>query len=699
MSINPFIVALLALLLPLSAQSQVLIKGWVLDANTKERLVGAHVYLLSDWRSGSVTNLEGEFTIDLAIAPSATDSLIVTYTGYEEQVVAVGTLKVHLNPKELIGETVVITAKPLIAEEFKYLNMQKMEIYTNPAAKADPILAVNSMAASTTADESANISLRGSTSLETGTFLNNTPIYDAVRYSQLNGIGSFSLFNTSIIKHVNVFPGNPPLEFGNTSAGVIALDTDDQVVEESSNAAILSLANIAFSRSQKINQRQSIKLFSNWQPSAVMKMVNNRALEDLRSFSSTDLGMYWYGSTSHFSWKTLAYGLAESYEYLLYAPTYNGSFYLTKQRAFVSNAMEVPIGKGALAFHQALSQSLGDFSYSNVAFEVLKQDLFSGISYLHNTTTLQVKGGLSYDARFSKTKGNFHEFGYAMDIDHPTVSYDGQENIAVLEGYIYAKYFLTDAIAVGAGMRKNLPQESERSYLSRQLNIAYNSNDWSIILGSGSYHKLGLNENTGGTFFAKNQQFSLDLKLNRQSKKYAFSAFSKNGSISSENYKVRGVEIFAAHPIYQKFMASGSLTLLNASLESDEIYEQDIPYFLRGSIRYRPNALWTIESNFLLRSGTLYHTVNRAEYDEHLEAFEPFYSEESSRNPNYANIGVSLNRTISVSDDLMVIVFASLNNALDRENVRTYRYNYDYSSADASLFSQRTAYLGLVLNF
>ncbi|MEO1256700.1 MAG: carboxypeptidase-like regulatory domain-containing protein, partial [Bacteroidota bacterium] len=188
--------------------SQSLVTGRVTDVDTSEPLIGAHIYLIHDWRKGAVTDINGEFQLALE-KKDLRDSLIISFVGFSERILPIRPeMDIQLDPIKIEGETVVVTAKPLISEEFKYVEIKKLEIYTNPAAKADPILAVNSLPSATTTDESANISLRGSSPIETSIYFNNVPIYDAVRYSQLNGIGTFSIFNTDIIKNVTVFPGN-----------------------------------------------------------------------------------------------------------------------------------------------------------------------------------------------------------------------------------------------------------------------------------------------------------------------------------------------------------------------------------------------------------------------------------------------------------------------------------------------------------
>jgi len=131
------------------------ITGLVVDAETGEPLLGAHVYLLNNWRVGATTDLEGKFAFELT-DESMSDTLIVSYIGFQEKQVPLNKAsKIKLKPVTVVGETVTVTAKPLIAEEFKYQKINKIEIYTNPAAKADPLLAVTSLPSSTTTDESA----------------------------------------------------------------------------------------------------------------------------------------------------------------------------------------------------------------------------------------------------------------------------------------------------------------------------------------------------------------------------------------------------------------------------------------------------------------------------------------------------------------------------------------------------------------
>ncbi|WP_462247447.1 carboxypeptidase-like regulatory domain-containing protein [Ekhidna sp.] len=690
-------IAIFLSLFSISLFSQRTLMGHVVDEEG-EGLIGAHVYLLNNWRKGAITDIDGKYQLELGSGDEK-DSLIVSYIGFEERLIPIqdGT-RIELKPIETLVETVVVTAKPLIAEEFKYMEIKKLDIYTNPAAKADPILAVNSLPSATTTDESANISLRGSSPLETGVFMNSVPIYDGVRYSQLNGIGTFSIFNTAIIKGVTVFPGNPPLEFGNVTSGIIAMETDDLVLDGNANSLSISLASIGYAREQKINDRQSLKLFTNWQLSSPIKMVNESALEDIESFNSNDFGLYWYGSNNWINWKILGYGVNEGYEFNFQHPSFSGIFDQEKQRGFLISSFEKQVGNGTISINKGLSASQGDYTYSNVAFNVQKKDLFLSANYLLTRNKFNLKAGLSYDYRNSSIDGNFHELSYALNTNHPTLDLSNGIALKVLEGYSYLKYLASDKIAIGVGVRKNVPIDQISDYLSSQGNVSYSGDGWTITMGVGKYHKNSLVENTGEPFESESIQKSIDIKRDINGLEVALSLFDKNGTLNKEKYISRGLEVFTSYLFASKINTSASITLLDASNEG-EIYAYDLSYFFRGNISYSPGRFWTIETTIVTRQGSTTREVASANYDEILDVYIPNYSEESLRLAYYSNIGLSVSKVFTISEKMNIIAFASINNILDRKNQRGFEYNADYTQRDNSLFSLRTGYFGAVINF
>ena len=676
---------------------EITIRGRVVDSKTDEELIGVHVYTPSDWRNGVITGINGEFSLTLS---SAEQALIASHVGYYE---FSGVLnkngEIRLKPLVVEGEMVVITATPLVAEEFKYVQLNKLDIYTNPLAKADPILAVNTLPSATTTDESANISLRGSSSLETGTFLNNVPVYDAVRYSQLNGIGTFSIFNTSIIQDVNVFPGNPPLEFGSTTSGVIALKTDEVILESHTTSLIMSLANIGLSREQKINDNLSLKIFSNWQPSKALKYINSEALSEIENFSSVDLGIYWYGTKENYTWKVLNYSVLEGYQFKFNHPSYQGIFNQSKFRSFLISSADFKLKKGTFSINNGLSASRGKFQYSNVAFETQNQDFFLGINYYWLSSRKWMwKTGISLDFRQNTVSGSIHELDYALGENHPTTDYNAGDHIFPIEGFIYGKYFLSHEIAIGAGLRKNIVLDRQPDYLSKQLNLSYKKKEFSVIAGTGKYHKIGFYENSDCKLFSESRQTSIDVRRDGTQSTLSISYFDKVAIFDGLAYEVKGWELFTENKFDKRLSGTTSLTFLNADTPSGQPYLYDIRYFIRTSLTYRTSNFWSVDILASNRQGVISNTITDAIFNETYQVYEPI-GRIQQRLPDYFNFGMSVSKMYLLNKERTLIVFINLNNLLNYKNVRDRLYEFDYSSFQNALFSKRTIYIGAVINF
>lgn len=686
------------LLVTLTSFCQEVISGRVIDAESQEGLIGAHIYLLKNWRKGATTDVDGRFSMVIE-KQDYEDSVIVTFIGYVERLIplqqAMGDILLTEIPQAF--DEVVVTASPLIAEEFKFVKINKLDIYTNPSAKADPVLAVNSMPSATTTDESANISLRGSSPIETGWFLNNVPIYDAVRYAQLNGIGTFSIFNTSIVKDVTVFPGNPPLEFGNATSGIISITTDDVPVQENMNSAIVSLASLGYSRDQKIGRNQSLKLFTNWQPSSAIKALNPEALREIENFNSMDLGVYRYGGKNGWQWKIFNYFLSEGYEFNYRHPSYNGVFDQEKRRTFMTASVEKQFQTGTGQLNFGSSYTKGDYRYSVVGFKVNGRDHFLGANYLLSGDKLSFKVGGNWDFRKSAIDGSFHEFGFAQGMDHPTVEVNDQVQSRSIEGFSYLKYFLTDNLALGTGFRANLPNGAQKARFGKQLNLSYTNGPWSIVAGSGNYFKHGLEENAGQLVSVISTQHSVDFKYARKNMTSSLSLFTKSSEINDLELDANGAELFLSGKLAPKLTGSGSFTWVNAVAESGN-HPYDLNYFVKANLTYTPGKLWSFEATFFTWEGVRFTEVAAADFNTQLNVFEPVdYMD--SRLADYLNLSLAISKVVQLTDESNMVCFASLSNITDHRNERSVIYNADYSQNEPAFFSRRTGYMGVVISF
>jgi hypothetical protein len=698
---------IILLFVPINSLAQLrVVKGTVTDSQSGEILVGAGIRSLMNPAAGIQTNETGKFEIPV----SSNDTLAVTFVGYEDQVIPVATiddkqLRVRMTTYMGTIQEVEIQAERIIAEEFTIRKIKKLEIYTNPAAKADPILAVNSTPSATTTDESANISLRGGSPAETGIFFNHVPINDAVRYSQLNGIGTFSVFNTALIKNVQVYPGNPPLEYGNSTSGIISLQSDETIPAHSTNTVALTLASLGIYSSRKLKKQTSFTIFSNYQPSAMIRMLNSRALKDLKKFSSFDLGMHYSHKLNNTTViKVFNYSLRESYRFQYEQPTYNGIFAQEKIRNFTVANFRKRIQKTELSFNQGISFSKAHYNYGTTAIALNLHDRFSSFNIQRIGSRGEWKTGISLDHKASDFQGHFPTFNYASGNTHPVSYGRSEDHITNPEWYGYYKQYLGSKWIAGGGLRKNLAGKNRHDYLSLQGNIHYNANDfWSLNLSAGNYHKHQLPQaGTNTPLLIESNQYSIDLSHNKSSSETTFSVYFKEARTGESKTRVNGLEFFTRYRLNGNMRFQFSFTSLDAKIsENDRTFSSpyDIHYFLRGNIEYKIRGTWTVTTVFLFRQGSYNQSVSSTIFHDNLQAYEPVYEDDLERLPSYQTVDLSISKIFPLTKTSAAIAFLSMGNLGDFKNVRTYTYSFDYTSRKENLFSKRTLYFGLIINF
>jgi hypothetical protein len=685
-------------------QSRITVQGKVVDEVTDELLAGANVYPLSDWQRGTSTDNEGRFSLEVA----ASDTLMVTFIGYQAQWVPaahVGEV-IELTPNAQNMEAVTIEASSLVAEEFSIKKIEQLEVYTNPNAKADPLLAVNSLPAATTLDESASVSLRGSSPAETGIFLNDVPVYDAVRFAQLNGIGTFSIFNTALIQQLHVFPSNPPLEFGNTSAGLISLQTIDRVPERTSISAAISPANIGVYAYLPAGSSSAMSLFSNYQPSGIFQAINPRALGDLKHFRTLDFGAHYsrkLGEKS--SLKVFNYAVSEGYRFASRHPSGDDTFRQRKWRNFTIANLQTQYERSLVTLNGGFSVSDMGFSVGNLDIDTQNQDVYFSANYTRFWDAWTLKTGITYDHRRTDASGQAPVFDYARAPHHPVDSFESQIQVRVPEGYVYSKYRPSPRWTLGLGIRKNMPTNNQPNYWSYQCNTHYRIMKYqTLTFSTGRYHQQVIPQSVLAPSFYRSDQLSLDYRYQRKGKTLSLAVFYKDSRPGELRRQIYGAEMAADIRWSSKLRTQLSYTYLNATVREGEVSfpsPYDLNYFLRGSFSYQLSPQWSLSSIFIHRQGTFYQPVVDRFWNPVLAVYAPAFASANQplRLPDYNVVDLSVSRIWPLSEKLSAILFGNINNVLNHRNVRTINYNQDYSQSFHELFSQRIFYAGIIVQW
>jgi hypothetical protein len=221
--------SILLLLLPslLFAQNY-RIYGYVYDQESNESLLSAHI-TNSNPKKHTVTNQSGFYTL---LLPGGSRTLTLSYIGYDSQDINIDLrndtlINIFLTPKnEIIGEVEIHGDKPIHEQTLmgkNTLTSKKIEQIPSFVGIPDLMKAVTTIPGITFGrDGRSSIYVRG------GDRGQNLILLEGAKLYNTNHFGGFvSIFNSSIIKQVDVYKGGFPASYGGRVSSVIDIKTLD----------------------------------------------------------------------------------------------------------------------------------------------------------------------------------------------------------------------------------------------------------------------------------------------------------------------------------------------------------------------------------------------------------------------------------------------------------------------------------------
>jgi hypothetical protein len=708
-----YCILLILFSISVTVSSQSLLKGVVKDSKG-DAVFAANVYLKNNPQKGIVTDLDGNFSLSVN---DRTDTLIISFIGYNTTRVPLHSIPINEFLNVVLKENsktlaeVYITAQDPISEKFSVVKLGKLNIYLNPVSQGDPLKAITSLPASTTTDESANPSLRGSSADRTRVVLNNVPIYNPVRNSQINGIGNFSIFNPEIINKQYVYASNPPLTYGNTSAGLIEIETINNLPVSQLQLS-LSLASVGVFLSQKIKDKSFVQVFGNRQFSAGFIGINKASMKILNSFFTRDLGVNFHSNIGkRLSFNSFNYYINEGYDVNIEEFTYPGKSLSEKTRIFTVNNLQYHTDNGVLSINSGIDNSLKKFSFGNIVSDNKTNQVFTSADYkwfLSDKVTLQ--SGISHDYQRSRFSDSIPVYYYALSPESPNYHADTTISNNILEAYSYINWNLNNKWTLSSGIRSNIPLNNQSYYLSSQLGLKYRINKkHSFLLSTGEYHNYST-PNYYSRKFILLSSYQLALDYSFESKNTSITAAtyykSENGEqtnnlfFSFDNQSTFGVELYYEHSFGKYFKLMLSNTFINQICKTGFTSfkgEKDYNYFIKASLNYNNPKLFSLTLSYLARPGDYYTPVAFSIFDSKINVYQPIlsYDINSSQYNAYNRIDLSLSRYIKL-DKTALIVFASLNNILNTKNESRVLYNPDYTKIHFDNYELKTIYFGIV---
>ncbi len=577
--------------------------------------------------------------------------------------------------KQVLKE-VAVKATRLGAEVFALEKLEPIDIYLNPVSKADPLVAINTTASSSTKDENAAVSFRGASANATGYFLNGVPLKNPVKYAQLTNTGTLSIFNTDFLKNVTVFPGNPPVEYGQSTSGTIVLEMADRFPDYAQHTASISMASLGYSYRNKIGNNTYLGLYSNYQFDAALRFVNPENFENINSFESVDAGLL---LVSHQTWgsvKFYQYGLLDNYNFNFEHPSYQNNFIQEAKRSISTLKWTQEFGNTQLSAVIGNTISENDFDFGNIQFTETALEPYAAVHFTYAKELHLWKSGYSYWSQNSAGLGTFPSFSFALAPENPATAFDQSLRGSMHEAYGFYRLKL-DRTAIAAGVRLGKIAETGQEQAGYQVNIQYDiTSKIDVKIGNGQYYQMRIEDEIA---INSSQQTAIDLAYN--SKKFALAqsfysnkldeAIRLNGSETTFTYRPKSV---------LQFNQSVSF------IENNGKYD----WFSRSTAEYQFADLWSASVIYQAYRGLSYFMLQQATFNNELSLYEPQFASQASFFAPYQNFSLSINRLIQFTDKLSGIAFATVSNLWDQKNTVSLNYSFNYQSQTENYLTRRS---------
>ncbi|MEM9933983.1 MAG: TonB-dependent receptor [Bacteroidota bacterium] len=205
-------------------QGKVTLNGYVSNATTGERLIGATVFF-PELKAGTYTNEYGFYS--LTVAPG-TYQLFLSYTGFSDLTTQIDLsedklMNLEIYPEDVQIEEVIISAE---AENDNVSNVEMSTIKLNISdvkrmpqllGEVDIIRSIQLLPGVSSVGEGATgFNVRGGNVDQNLVLLDEAPVYNS---SHL--LGFFSIFNADAVKDIKLYKGGIPAKYGGRLSSVL----------------------------------------------------------------------------------------------------------------------------------------------------------------------------------------------------------------------------------------------------------------------------------------------------------------------------------------------------------------------------------------------------------------------------------------------------------------------------------------------
>ena len=688
---------------PSEAQELSRVAGTILDEDGRG-LPGVNVFLAGTVE-GAVTDSTGSFAFPVSAAGAG--ELVALADGFAE----------HRQPIEVpmaspvrivllrLVEVAAITARAggYTAGDEPGATLTSLDVVTTPGAQASVPLAIKALPGVQSVDDGSGLFVRGGDDSETRFFLNGAGLLDAVRPTEPTGSDGPQM-DPFLLDRIFFSSGAFGARYGDALSAVVDLETRGRP-ERLQTSFEAHMAGLGGSVEGPMSDRLGGALTLSRLHVGPIYAVNGST----REYGTAPQGWETSGSLvwdyrPEAQLKGFAIGETFRTAFDVADPTLGGEYAIERESwASILSWRDVlgPARPAASVSRSVVRTEEGGGAYRLVDDRSSTQARASVDLPVGRALVLAAGGDVEHlDARWS---GRFPT-GSGVAGDAPSETFDDARDALRAGVFVEAEWALGARTALTAGLRSDRSTLAERRTWDPRLSLTTNlPGGVSLLLGGGVYHQLAdplLYARAGDARLAPQRALQLVAGLQAgapTSGLFRVEAYHKQyddlAQLDREDRAVargegssRGVDVFlkGAGP-------GGTNGWIAYSLVDAERTDPDTgtraraPFDVTHGLvvvagrQIRPG--WNARAAWRYATGRPFTDVIAAEPAADGVGFVPIHGAPfAERQPAFHRLDLSFSHLVFFGDDGLLVVFASLNNVYDRENVLEYRWTDDFTT-------------------
>jgi hypothetical protein len=670
-----------------------------------EPVVGANVFVL-ETLDGALSDATGAFVLRTS-APAAA-VLVAQRLGLRELRATLGTsdtVTLVLVPDAIALPGVNVIAGRFTSGSGPDAELTPIQAVSTPGAAADVYRALQSFPGLQAVDEGAGLFVRGGDVAETRVFLNEAVVLSPYRYESPTG-GFSGAFDPFLLDGIYFSSGGFGARYGDALSGIAALRALGKP-DRIGFGATASLAALSATAHVPIGTVFGARGTLTRSNTHLLFRLNGTSTEfthepEGRDASITGAAKYRSGELRFFAieqWSRLGVFVTE--------PSFAGALDSDGWHRSQVLTWEQRLGGTRLTLVGSKASAQNRVRYGALDLEVddrLRQ--LRALAEAQLSDRVGLSAGVELMRRAAGFTGRIPRRSHDDRPDAPTDMIDVSIGDTHRAAFLETDWKLRDGLRVIAGVRADRARRTGHTTVDPRVSLAYRAAESLTLTAAwGIYHQapnpqfydphfggaelesmraehrvLGLQagESAGGgllvRFEAYDKRYHDLAEFDRDRRVHA------GGTGDS-----RGVDLFVRWPRWRRASGRTSYSFVRARRTDPNTGIMarspfDITHVVTSVIDYTLGEQLHIGIAHRYATGRPFTPILGAQPDRRGNVWVPAYGPPmSERLPSFQRVDVSLSRMIPLPSPRLLVLFAAVNNILDRKNIYDYRYNEDYS--------------------